>query len=67
MSVLSRYSSVECQTPLLLLEYKVKKGKLMSDYFDYYDEIYTDIYLEFGAEAVSDPAYAEELLSKSQR
>ena len=37
------------------------------DYFDYYDEVYTDIYLEFGAEAVSDPAYAEELLSKSQK
>lgn len=37
------------------------------DYFDYYDEVYTDIYLEFGSEAVSDPAYAEELLSKSQK
>ena len=36
------------------------------DYFDYYDEVYTDIYLEFGAEAVSDPAYAEALLGKSQ-
>ena len=36
------------------------------DYLDYQDEIYLDIYLEFGAEAVTDPAYAEELLSKSQ-
>jgi hypothetical protein len=36
------------------------------DYFDYYDEVYTDIYLEFGAEAVSDPAHAEALLGKSQ-
>jgi hypothetical protein len=32
------------------------------DYNDYYDEIYTDIYLEFGADAVSDPDYAEQLL-----
>ena len=36
------------------------------DYLDYYDEVYTDIYLEFGAEAVSDPAHAEKLLGKSQ-
>ena len=36
------------------------------DYLDYYDEVYTDIYLEFGAEAVSDPAHAEALLGKSQ-
>jgi len=36
------------------------------DYNDYYDEIYTDIYLEFGSEAVSDPAHAQNLLGKSQ-
>jgi hypothetical protein len=36
------------------------------DYLDYQDEIYLDIYLEFGAESVSDPAYAEELWAKSQ-
>lgn len=35
------------------------------NYLDYQDEIYLDIYLEFGAEAVSDPDYAQELLSKS--
>jgi hypothetical protein len=37
------------------------------DYLDYYDEVYTDIYLEFGAEAVSDPNYAEELLQKGNK
>ena len=37
------------------------------DYFDYYDEVYTDIYLEFGAEAVSDPNYAEELLNRKDK
>jgi len=37
------------------------------DYNDYYDEVYLDIYLEFGADAVSDPSYAEDLLSKSQK
>lgn len=37
---------------------------MYNDYLDYQDEIYLDIYLEFGAEAVSDPAYAEELLRK---
>ena len=31
------------------------------NYNDYYDEIYLDIYLEFGADSVSDPAYAEQL------
>ena len=31
------------------------------NYNDYYDEIYLDIYLEFGEDAVSDPAYAEQL------
>ena len=36
------------------------------NYNDYYDEIYTDIYLEFGADSVSDPAYAEELLSRKE-
>jgi hypothetical protein len=39
---------------------------MYNDYLDYQDEIYLDIYLEFGAEAVSDPAYAQELLGKSQ-
>ena len=39
---------------------------MYNDYLDYQDEIYLDIYLEFGAEAVSDPAHAEELWSKSQ-
>ena len=34
------------------------------DYNDYYNEIYTDIYLEFGESAVSDPDYAKELLEK---
>jgi hypothetical protein len=33
------------------------------DYNDYYDEIYLEIYEEFGAESVSDPAYAESLKS----
>ena len=31
------------------------------DYNEYYDEIYLEIYEEFGAESVSDPAYAESL------
>ena len=31
------------------------------DYLDYQDEIYLDIYLEFGADSVSDPDYAEQL------
>ena len=34
------------------------------NYNEYYDEIYLDIYEEFGASAVSDPAYAEELKEK---
>ena len=33
------------------------------DYNDYYDEIYLEIYEEFGSSAVSDPAYAESLKS----
>jgi len=33
----------------------------MNDYLDYQDEIYLDIYLEFGADSVSDPDYAEQL------
>ena len=38
------------------------------DYNDYYDDIYLEIYEEFGASAVSDPAYAESLKnSKSVR
>jgi hypothetical protein len=34
------------------------------DYNDYYDEIYLDIYEEFGASAVSSVEYAKELQSK---
>jgi hypothetical protein len=36
----------------------------MNDYLDYQDDIYLDIYLEFGADSVSDPAYAEQLLTE---
>ncbi len=36
----------------------------MNDYLDYQDEIYLDIYLEFGADSVSDPNYAEQLLTE---
>ena len=36
------------------------------NYLDYQDEIYLDIYLEFGLDAVTDPAYAEQLWAKSQ-
>jgi len=31
------------------------------DYNDYYDDIYLEIYEEFGADSVSNPAYAEQL------
>ena len=31
------------------------------DYDDYYNDIYLDIYETFGADSVSDPAYAESL------
>ena len=34
------------------------------DYNDYYDEIYLDIYEEFGADAVSDVDYAKSLQEK---
>jgi len=34
------------------------------DYNDYYDEIYLEIYEEFGASAVSDPDYAKSLQDK---
>ena len=34
------------------------------NYNDYYDEIYLDIYEEFGETAVSDVSYAKELQSK---
>ena len=34
------------------------------DFLDYQDEIYLDIYLEFGETAVSDVKYAEELLER---
>ena len=37
---------------------KTTKGKLT---MDYYDEIYLDIYEEFGEEAVSDVSYAKQL------
>ena len=37
------------------------------DYNDYYNEIYLDIYEEFGASAVSDPAYAEELKENKRK
>jgi hypothetical protein len=31
------------------------------DYDDYYNDIYLEIYEEFGADSVSNPAYAEKL------
>jgi hypothetical protein len=31
------------------------------DFNEYYDDIYLEIYEEFGASAVSDPDYAEQL------
>ena len=31
------------------------------DYDDYYNDIYLEIYEEFGAHSVSNPAYAEQL------
>jgi hypothetical protein len=34
------------------------------DYNDYYNEIYLDIFEEFGDSAVSDVSYAKELQSK---
>ena len=34
------------------------------DYNDYYDEIYLDIYEEYGESAVSDVDYAKELQDK---
>ena len=37
------------------------------DYLDYQDEIYLDIYLEFGADSVSDPDYAEQLLERKNK
>ena len=40
---------------------------MYNDYLDYQDEIYTDIYLEFGASSVSDPAYAEQLLENKRK
>ena len=35
------------------------------NYNEYYDEVYLDIYLEFGADSVSDPDYAEQLAKDS--
>lgn len=37
------------------------------DYNEYYDEIYLDIYEEFGETAVSDVSYAKELQQKKGR
>ena len=37
------------------------------NYNDYYDEIYLDIYEEFGASAVSSPEYAEELKENKRK
>lgn len=37
------------------------------DYNEYYDDIYLEIYEEFGASAVSDVDYAKELQSKKGR
>ena len=37
---------------------------MYNDYLDYQDEIYLDIYLEFGSDSVSDPKYAEQLLKE---
>jgi hypothetical protein len=37
------------------------------DYNDYYDEIYLDIYEEFGESAVSDVDYAKSLQDKKGR
>ena len=55
----------KCQTPLLGLYYKNKtKGKLIMNYNEYYDDIYLEIYEEFGADAVSDVDYAKELQEK---
>ena len=55
----------KCQSPLLGLYYKNKtKGKLIMNYNEYYDEIYLEIYEEFGATAVSDVDYAKELQDK---
>ncbi|MEN9389443.1 MAG: hypothetical protein RLY61_527 [Candidatus Parcubacteria bacterium] len=34
------------------------------DYNEYYDDIYLEIYEEFGASAVSDVEYAKELQTK---
>ena len=34
------------------------------DYNEYYDDIYLEIYEEFGADAVSDVDYAKELQDK---
>lgn len=37
------------------------------DYNDYYNEIYLDIYEEFGASAVSDVEYAEQLKENKRK
>ena len=37
------------------------------DYLDYQDEIYLDIYLEFGEDSVSDAKYAEQLLAERNK
>ena len=39
----------------------------MSDYLDYLDDIYLDIYETFGDKSVSDPNYAKELLAERNK
>ena len=36
----------------------------MSDYLDYLDDVYLDIYETFGDESVTDPDYAKQLLAE---
>ena len=57
----------KCQTPLLWFIYKEKQTKerrIKMNYDEYYDDIYLEIYEEFGADAVSDVDYAKELQEK---
>ena len=37
---------------------------MYNEYDEYYNDIYLDIYESFGADSVSDPAYAEQLLKE---
>ena len=62
MSYLSCFGAWKCQSPSIGLYYKNKtKGKLIMNYNEYYDDIYLEIYEEFGASAVSDVDYAKAL------